>query len=754
MFKKLLCVVAIAGISLPAIAQKIYFEHQPAPQVFEGTKEKVLAWCGGINAPQLGVADLNNDGKKDLVVYESGYYYTVRTFINIGTPGNQQYRYEPGYALNFPGVNGYIKLVDYDRDGISDLINRGTYGFNVYKGYFDSQNKLAFNYYRPMLYKITPNAQYPDGWKPTYCSTTDIPEITDIDGDGDLDAVSFNELGAVINYYRNCQVEELLDEDSIRICLKDECWGKTYQNIPRQHDLGIVCNNFNVTCKGCPQNEGEERVTHIGGNVLALMDYDGDGDMDYMTSNVAYPDVQFFKNGKVEYQLSIDSMIAQDTIWDANGKAVSISSWAAPAALDIDDDNDVDLVFSSHATGTENYKSVWLYKNDGSYNYNYVSDSFLVEDMIDAGSGSYPLFYDFNKDGLKDLLLGSDGVFHTPSGTNRASISYFENTGTATQPKFTMQTRNLMGIATADYRGAAIAVGDLDNDGKDDLVLGHTDGTLSYYKNTAAFNTVAPVWSLWQSIMKDKDGGTIDVLGYATPCIYDINKDGKPDLIIGSKLGYIAYYENKSTSAGTYTIELVTQTLGDMKGGPSNSDGYSAPYIGRIDNTNTDYIMLGTVDGEINRFDGFQSGNTSGSYTRIDSVYSDIDVCKRSAPAFADLDGDGKYEMVLGTETGGLHFFKQYFNVGVEELAKNEVNNIRIYPNPAGNKVNISWQQDGGNAVRIRIVSVTGQELMQYQAIMSSSSASLDIAALPVGMYYCIVSGGNSQIAKPLAIIR
>jgi hypothetical protein len=752
MFMKLLCVTAMVATTLTATAQKIYFEHQPAPQVFEGSKEKVLAWCGGINVPQLALADLNNDGKKDLVVYETGYN-NVRTFINKGTAGNPLYRYEPGYAANFPSVQVFIKLVDYDRDGISDFITRGFYGFNVFKGYFDAQNKLAFNYYRSMAYQVPVAPTTPTGWLPVTCLPEDMPDILDIDGDGDLDAVSFNQLGAVINFYRNCQVEDGLVKDSIRVCLKDECWGRTYQDVPRTHVLGHVCDNSGVSCKGC-EEEDQGRVTHIGGNVLTLFDYDGDGDKDYMTSNVSYPDVQFFKNGKVEYQYPIDTMIAQDTIWDGNGKEVSISTWAAPIALDIDQDGDTDLIFTSHAAATENYKSVWLFKNDGSYNYNYVSDSFLVEDMIDVGTGSYPLFYDFNKDGKKDLLLGSDGVFHPAWGTNRASISYFENTGTATQPQFTLKTRDLMGLAAANYKGTAIAIGDLDNDGKDDLVVGHTDGTLSYFKNIAASNSVEPVWSLSQSTMKDKNGNIIDVLGYAAPCIYDMNKDGKPDLVIGSKYGAVAYYENNSTGAGNYALAMVSQMLGDMKGGPSNSDGYSTPFIGRIDNTGTDYLMLGTVDGEINRFDGFQAGNTSGSYQRVDSAYEGIHVGRRSAPAFADLDGDGKYEMVLGTETGGLHFFDQYFNVGIADIAKGDLADIRVYPNPAANKVNVSWQREGSNVVTIKIVSLTGQVLLQHDASAGSINASLDISALPAGMYYCIVSGGNNQAVKPLAVIR
>src|SRR5690606_22679489 len=110
-----------------------------------------LGFAGGFNNPQFAMGDLNNDGKQDLVIFERGSEW-IRTFVNTGTAGNPDYRYRPQYAKHFPQAREYLKLVDYNCDNIPDLIHRGNNGFSIYKGYYNTNNELSFNYYKDLFY--------------------------------------------------------------------------------------------------------------------------------------------------------------------------------------------------------------------------------------------------------------------------------------------------------------------------------------------------------------------------------------------------------------------------------------------------------------------------------------------------------------------------------------------------------------------------------------------------------------------------
>jgi hypothetical protein len=711
--------------------------------------DKVLAWCGGMNNPQPNLADLNKDGKMDLVIYEKDY--GIKTFINKGNAGSTDYEYDPYYQMNFPpAMQDYVKLVDYDRDGIMDLFHRGAPGFVAYKGYYNSRNELCFSYYRDLYYKT----QF-SGMINVYCEPTDIPAIVDIDGDGDLDFLAYYINGGYINFYRNCQEEDGLPKDSIRICLKDNCWGKAYQASFRAQFLAQSCSSLGTTCKGCGNDNSAEKTTHTG-NALCIFDYDKDGDMDYMTGGVSFDDIQLVLNGRTQLSYPVDTMTSQDTSWSYGGKKVQLNLWPAPFYIDIDNDLQSDLLFSPHMVGTENYKTITFFKNKGGTPpvWEYQTDEFLTDRMIDIGTGSYPMLYDYNKDGLKDLFIGSEGFF-TGGNTLVPRMAYYKNTGTANDPKYTLENPNFLIMNVAGFEGAAPAVGDINNDGKDDLVVGHKDGTLTVYLNTAATQNDQPVWVKQTDKLKDNGNITVMVDNYAAPFFYDLNKDGRKDLIIGCQQGTLWYYSNQSTTPGQISMKKETNKLGDIKVDDDLAYGHSVPYIGRIDNTSTDYLVIGSNSGALYRYDGFQSGNATTPYTMLDSMYSEIKTDGRSAPTFTDFEGDNRYEMISGNIFGGVTLYRQLFNVNIDGTIalKSEV---KVFPNPAKDRLYVNWETGFTTADEVSIVltSVMGQKLLTQTVAARDMGAKVELGNLPNGIYYCTVLSGSKKVVNTVTIVK
>lgn len=751
----------LAGYKLSA---QEFYQHDTTVKVYAYSRQLPLAWCGGFNNPQISSADVNHDGLQDLVIFEAGLGIT--TLVNTGmTAGMPNYKYAPKYALKFPACYGYMLLVDYNCDGVPDLFDRGSDGFSAYRGYYNAGNELCFEFYKSLFYF---NDAMSGGAANAYVNPGDIPAITDVDGDGDVDFVSYYITGGYMYYYKNMRVEDGLPCDSIRIKLKDRCWGKVYQGFYRTHSLGYSCSNA-----GLARPAGtEEKPTHSG-NSLCLFDWDMDGDMDYLDGSVSFNEMTFLKNGKVEHSYPVDTMVSQDTLWQTGGKQVVLPTWPAAFHLDINMDGKKDLLVAPNAgTSSENYNNVWYYRNNsstGAPDWQFQSDSFLTDKSIDLGSASYPMLFDYDKDGRPDLIVGSDG-YRQPGGLLKSRLSYYKNTSTTGNASFTLQTKDLAGISVHSFAGAAPATGDVDNDGRTDLVVGHTNGTLSFFRNMASSEGLQPDWQLTQLELVDNNGTVINVDGNAAPFIYDIDKDGKKDLIIGSIYGYIQYYRNIGSTPGTVVLKLINKRLGQAKSDPLQSFGnYSVPFIGKVDPTGTDFLLMGSNSGNVYQYSGFQTGDTTATFALIDGRFSYIDSTHsmynspatyygvygnhRTSVTVGDIDGSGSYSLIKGNIRGGLEFYKRkVYQATTPDVS--QVGKMVVYPNPAKDLLNISWSGLDSDDVTLNIIDVQGRHNRSKTLPPNYGHTTIAIGDLPSGMYICILQSGVSKFYGKFTVVR
>lgn len=737
--------LVLLGIAAQAQFQGRVYQEDSSIIVNQSGVPKTLAWCGGLNNPQFATADLNHDGLNDLVVYQPDQY-SILTFINYGRAGTPNYRYRPNYAKNFPFCYGYLVMRDYNRDGIQDLIESGISGFTLHKGYYNTANELCFTDYKGLYYN---NDSKLIGDINAEVNPGDIPAIVDVDKDGDLDFLSYTGDGYYMSWYQNMQVEKGLPKDSVRIRLADRCWGKMIQSYLRTHTLAITCDNSSLL--------KTNKVTD-GGNTPCLIDMDGDNDYDVLDGHRAFNHIVYLRNGKYPSGIR-DSMVYQDTTWTTLGDTVKIAQWAAAFHEDVNMDNVRDLLVAPNAqSGSENYKCSQFYQNIGTDKlptFQLKTDTFLVSDAIDAGSNSYPFFYDYNKDGKPDLFVGSKGYFEQTSGQYIARLMYLENTSTTGNPSFKIVSNDFLGLSTYRYKGISVCVGDIDNDGKDDLILGHTNGTFDWVRNTASNASVMPIWSTAPVALKDASGSPITTNGNSVPFVYDMNADGVNDLLSGDQTGYLYYFQNNSTVSGKISLVLANNQLGFIKSDPEKiASGSSTPLIAKMDNSGKEYLLMGSRSGRIFRFTGFEGGNIFSMYTRLDSAYSFIlsdnayFSSKMSAPAIADVDSDGKYEMVVGNVYGGLFLYKQVLTVDIPTVSvDNEP--LRVFPNPAKNEIYLGLPQTFYDEnTSICVYNNLGQVVFQQNVEQAQGYLLLDIRGLSSGLYHIIVRNNLRKISS------
>ncbi len=691
-----------------------------------------LTWSGGLNYSQFSEIDSDYDGYMDLLVFDRSNDQ-IRLFENRLVNGNRMYVFNPNGHTLFPTDLRYrIAAIDYNQDGKNDLFAYGIGGVKVYKNTGNSTTGLQWT--------VSKNLLYSDNWGTMlnlYVSSADIPAIVDVDLDGDIDILTYHISGEYLQYHKNLSQETYGHSDSLMFELKNECWGGFREDVNSNsvflNDQTAPCQGGNVPNPQLKPNETEK--AHAGSTVLAL-DMDGNGVKDLLLGDVAYPSINFLTNGGTTVN-SNSLMISANPNFPANSTPISMQLFPAAYWVDVDFDSKKDLLVAPNAKNvSENETSVLKYKNTLSNtnpNFVFETKAFLQEDMIEHGTGSIPVLTDLDNDGLVDLFV-ANYFSYKPTLTKESRIAYYKNTGTTNNPVFTFIDNDFLNLSQSGLGLRMVpSFGDLNNDGKKDIILGLENGTLCYLQNTTSGSI--PTFSTPITNYQDHVGQTINVGQFATPQLFDLNQDGKLDLIIGKKTGEILYYQNKGTLTSP-SFELINSNLGNVDVSTSISpDGFAVPHFFR--NLDTTYLMVGSMEGAIYFYDSIDENLASGTGFRTISsnfLNQDKNIGGYSACAVGDLDNDSNLDLFIGQDLGGLFYLEHdsLSNLGLMNPFFT-LPEIHVYPNPAYDIITITSDIDLNN-FEILVYSSTGK--LVDKKIGKMKTIDFSITDYTNGMYF------------------
>jgi hypothetical protein len=391
----------------------------------DGTFAAKVDYASGSGTLSVAVGDLNGDGKPDVVTANSESN-TVSVLLGTGDgrfAANVDY---PCDSPSAPGQRNSIALDDLNGDGRPDIVTASYYmnTVSVLLGLGDGT--------------FTAMAAYPGRGHPTSVA------LGDLDGDGKLDLVT-------TSYDTNCV--SLL--------------------------LGMGDGTFDV---------GSDYPTGGHPQMLALGDLNDDGDPDIVTVN---PD----KNTLSVLLGTGDGRLATHVDYAIQ----DIPSWAALG--DFNGDGKPDLVTASLPSGTV---SVLLGKGNGAFATQH--DYSMDQPIFSAAVG------DVNGDGKLDLVT-------TNASSKKVSVLLGAGDGTFASKA----------DSPAQHFGASNALGDVNGDGRLDLVVATTMAVsvlLGTGDGTFAAEASYPTGGIFDDL---------HTLGFPESiALGDLNGDGRLDIVAGN----------------------------------------------------------------------------------------------------------------------------------------------------------------------------------------------------------------------------
>jgi hypothetical protein len=589
-----------------------------------------------------------------------------------------------------------------------------------------------------------------------YVAISDIPAVYDVDGDGDLDILTFDPGGFIMHWYKNHSVERGFGLDTMIMYQETKCWGGFYESgISLEVDLSPQKGECYQKFVDDDPLEQSRELRHAGSTTLAL-DATGNGLTDIIVGDVSFSQLVLMINGGDKDTAWI---IDQDANFPFQDTPFNVVSFPAAFHFDYDGDGAKDIIATVNAGGThEDTDQIWLYRNigsDQSPNWTLVQKDFMIDEMFDFGSGTSPAFFDYDGDGLLDIVTGIYNRYK-PEEPYFSSLYLFRNVGTLHEPAFELVDSNYLNFQRFCDPEGKISCGfnpffyDIDQDGDMDMLATNAIGELIFVENIAGAGNPAvfadPIFQ-WQGISAGNE---------AVPFVYDLDGDGLPDLIFGLRVGRTMFYKNVGSVGDPQFISddfdpVNSRVLGGINTrGATCSVGAASPQV--IYENGIKKLIMGS---DCNSLQSYII-DTLDIYNQYileqNHPISQVKVGRYLKPAFADLNGDGILEMIVGNIRGGLSFYGTPFRADSEIVSSQYdvvhlAPQLLVSPNPFSTILRLDLQSETSIPVNVQVLNLTG--VVVFRSMLYPGISELDLSQLQAGMYFVKAEiQGQSMIQK------
>ncbi len=506
------------------------------------------------NVTKVEIADLDNDGKPDLIWASANAATAIRIRKNIYSGGAfSASSFDPEIAIAAPGFAADdLTLADMNADGKLDIVATNARDLGIFESNFNGTLSTS-SFKQPVLFQGNTFDQLP--FK---------PQIADLDGDNKPDVVSASRSNPTqVFIYRNTcfpapvinSVSPLTGEAGTSLTVSGNFMNTNFDtpkvkfgSVPAT--AGSISNTslsaaipasaqsdrvsvtlhgltgfskplavafptsrtIDATSFGTPTEFALTNAT----DGLTIADFDDDGKKDIVVNDNNV--VRIFRN-------TLPAAGSAITTATLTGITTTIAQAAHVTATDIDGDGKTDLIANSA-----------IHRNNSGSTGDAISFEPWIQSVI-SGANRFAVDHDFNHDGKSDFVITTNGnTYQVNENVSRRGSFTYAGGGV-------FSTIVNAGIATgAGGQVMGITAGDFDGDGYSDFAFGVSAGTdvLSVVRNTGLNQPL--------STAQFETAVTFPALDIPfSIATADFDGDGKPDIVLGNNnAAFISIYRNTS----------------------------------------------------------------------------------------------------------------------------------------------------------------------------------------------------------------
>ncbi|MEZ6137727.1 MAG: CRTAC1 family protein [Pirellulaceae bacterium] len=202
---------------------------------------------------------------------------------------------------------------------------------------------------------------------------------------------------------------------------------------------------------------------------VIAMDVDGDQDVDLYVANDTTENFLYINDGRGVFT---EQGLLRGAALDERGLA---NGSMGVSVCDVNQDLAVDLWVANFER-----ESFALYRNDGNANFLHTSRRHGIAALGGRYVGFGTDWEDFDRDGLEEIVVANGHVLKFPTGAPRRQRPLLLS---RSGKRYELAEFDQESYFSGRYEGRGLAVGDLDRDGRQDIVISHINENVAYLIN-------------------------------------------------------------------------------------------------------------------------------------------------------------------------------------------------------------------------------------------------------------------------------